>query len=367
MEQVRISSWQFYLLSFMYVLGTTFFLRPGGLIAIAKQDAWMIWTWTGAAGIAMVFLWVKMAEQYPQLTIVQICTEAAGKWFGGAIALLYIGFFTQLSSWIVRNLGDFMTSTLMPRTPISVFHIMLLIVACYATIKGLEPIARSNEMLTPIIMLTFLIICFLMFPEWNTERLQPAFRLNLLKTIKETRNIIAFPFMETVTLMMVFPYVRKGRNRALFMGVLIAAIILCAITLFMVGVLGVTRASHGTSPLFLIVQEIRIGPLIEHLESSVTVILLVAIFIKLSTTFYAAVLGICQLFGLKDKTWVAVPLILIISSLSLASENVVENIMWDSRYVFEYEIIYGLLFPMLFLVLAWFRNRRKAKGAGAGS
>ncbi|GAA3410039.1 endospore germination permease [Paenibacillus hodogayensis] len=357
-EQVRISSWQFYLLSFVYTMGTTFFLRPGALIAIAKQDAWIVWTWTGAAGIGMVYLWVKLAEQYPQMTWIEICTAAAGKWLGGAIALLYIGFFIQLSSWVVRNLGDFMTTTLMPRTPISVFHIMLLLVVCYAAIKGPETIARTNEILTPVIMLTFLVICFLMIPEWDTERLQPAFRLNVWKTVRETRNIIAFPFIEVITLMMLFPYVRKGGKKALFWGVLIGALFLCALTLFMVGVLGVTRASHGTSPLFLIVQEIRIGSFIEHLEASVTVVLLVAIFIKLSTTFYAAVFGLCQLLGLKDRTWVAVPLILIVSSLALGSENIVENISWDTRYVFEYELLYGLLFPLLFLVLARFRKRR---------
>jgi len=358
MEQVRITKWQFYLLTFTYVLGTTFFLRPGGLISIAKQDAWMIWIWTGAVGIALVWLWVKMAEHYPQLSLVQICIAAGGKWFGGAIAMLYIAFFIQLSSWVVRNLGDFMTATLMPRTPISVFHVMFLIVVCYATIKGLEPIVRTNEMLTPVIMFTFLIICLLMIPEWETDRLQPAFRLNLLKTIKETRNIIAFPYIEVITLMMVFPYVQKGRNRPMYLGVLVATIILCAVTLFMVGVLGVTRASHGTSPLFLIVQEIRLGPLIEHLEATLTVVLLVAIFVKLSTTFYAAVLGMRQLFGLKDSTWVAIPLIVVVSALALGSENVVENIMWDSRFVFEYEIIYGLVFPLLFLVIGWFRKRR---------
>ncbi|WP_028563089.1 GerAB/ArcD/ProY family transporter [Paenibacillus pinihumi] len=358
MEKVRVSSWQFYLLSFMYVLGTTFFLRPGGLIAIAKQDAWMVWIWTGAAGIGLVYLWIKLAEQYPQMTLVEICTAAAGKWVGGAIALLYIFLFIQVSGWVVRNLGDFMTATLMPRTPISVFHIMMLIVVCYAVTKGLEPIIRSNEILTPVIVFTFLIICLLMIPEWNTERIMPAFRMNLFKTIKETRNIIAFPYIEVIALMMVYPYVNKGKKKAMFLGVLVATFILCAVTLFMVGVLGPTRAAHGTSPLFLIVQEIRIGPLIEHLEASVTVVLLVAIFVKLSFTFYAAVLGLCQLFGIKDRFWIAAPLILIVSSLSLASENVVENIMWDSRYVFEYEMWHGIIFPLFFLGLTWFRKRR---------
>ncbi|MCQ6561724.1 GerAB/ArcD/ProY family transporter [Paenibacillus mendelii] len=358
MEQARISSWQFFLLTFMYVLGTTFFLRPGGLIAVARQDAWMIWLWTGAIGVAMAYLWMKLAAYYPGLSIVQVCTKAGGKLAGGFIAMCYIGFFVQLASWVVRNLGDFMKSTLMPHTPITVFHVMILAVVCYATVKGLESIARTNEMLTPIILLTFIIICFLMLPEWNTDRFQPAFRLEVWKTMKETRNVIAFPYIESIVLMMMFPYVKSRQKASFVWGMTIATLILVAVTAFTVGVLGVTRASHETYPLYVIVQEIRIGSLIEHLEASITVILLVAIFIKLSTTFYCAVTGICQLFQLTDRTWVAVPLTLIVSGLSLSNENVVENISWDKRYVFEYELIFGLFFPLLLLVLAWLRKRR---------
>lgn len=358
MEQARISDWQFFLISFMQVLGTTFFVRPGGLIAIAKQDAWMIWLWTGAIGIALAYLWMELAQHYPGLSIVQICTKAGGKWAGGIIALCYIAFFVQMSGWVIRNLGDFMKSTLMPRTPITVFHVMILVVVCYATVKGVETIVRANEMLTPIIMVTFIIICFLMLPEWNTERLQPAFRLDVWKTMIETRNVIAFPFIEAIPLMMMFPFVQSRRKNSFIWGIAISTLILCCVTIFIVGTLGITRASHDTYPVFVIVQEIRIGSLIEHLEASITVILLVAIFVKLSIAFYGAVSGFCQLFQLTDRTWVALPLTLIVSGLALSFENLVEHASWNKRYAFEYELIYGLFFPLFLLLLTWIKQRR---------
>ncbi|WP_373233040.1 endospore germination permease [Cohnella sp.] len=357
MEKAQISGWQFYLLTFIQLLGTTFFLRPQGIIAVAKQDAWMIWFWAGGAGMILALLWVKLAEQYPGLSFVQICLGAGGKWVGGGIAFCYIGFFVQLAAWVVRNLGDFMKSTFMHRTPISVFHIMILIVVCYASIKGVEAIARSSEILTPIIMMTFFVVCIFMLPIWETERLLPAFRLELWKTVKETRNIVGFPYIESIVLMMMFPYVRNRQKAGFVWAIIGSTLLLSGITVFLVACLGVTRASHETYPLFILVQDIRIGPLIENLEASITVILLVAIFLKITITFHGAVCGICQLFRLTDRTWVAVPLAVIVAGLALSNENVVENVEWDRRYLFEYELLYGLIFPLILLAVTWIRKR----------
>ncbi|GFZ82745.1 hypothetical protein GCM10008018_30750 [Paenibacillus marchantiophytorum] len=63
------------------------------------------------------------------------------------------------------------------------------------------------------------------------------------------------------------------------------------------------RASHDLYPMFVIVQEIHIGTFFEHLESTIALILLVSIFIKLSITYHSAVMGLCQLFRLNDRKY----------------------------------------------------------------
>lgn len=358
MEKTKITGWQFFLLTFIFVLGTSFFFLPGGLIASAKQDAWMIPLWDGAIGLVMACFWIALSLNYPGLSIIQISVKAAGTFIGSIIALLYIFFFIHLSSLVVRNVGDFMKATLMHRTPISVFHIMFLIVVCYVTIKGAKTIARVNEMLVPLIMVTFVIIFLFMLPEWSNDRLQPMFRLDVWKTAKETRHIIAFPFIDAVALFMMFPYVKNRLKTGFIGGIALASVVLSGITLYIVGVLGIARASHDTYPVFVITQEIRIGPMIEHLESTVTVILLITIFIKLSVSYYGAVLGICQLFRFEDRTWISIPLILLVSGIALQNENIVENIEWNKKYAFEFEFMYGILFPLLLLGLTWLKVGR---------
>ena len=67
MEKAQISAWQFFLLIFGYLVGTSSFFHPGGLIVVAKQDAWKsVPLWAGASGIVMFLIWIKLASYYPE-------------------------------------------------------------------------------------------------------------------------------------------------------------------------------------------------------------------------------------------------------------------------------------------------------------
>lgn len=351
MERAQISAWQFFVLVFGYLLGTSFFFRPGGLIVIAKQDAWIVPLWAGVAGILMSLLWMHLADYYPGLSIVQICTQAGGRVIGGVMALMYIGYFVHLSSLITRNLGDFMSLTLMPRTPLTVFHLMLLIVTVYAVIKGVEAIARTTEVMFPIVTLTFMLIFLLALPEWNWNRFQGMFQFDVWSTMKESRSIFGFPYMEAITLMMLFPYIQRQRKGVFLLGIIVTTLLLSLITFFMIGVLGVTRASHTTYPLFLIVQEIQIGTFIEHLDSTIALILVIAIFIKLTVAYYSAVIGLSQLFQLRDRSWLAFSLIFLVAGLALGFDNILQNITFAREYYFEYMLLFAIIFPVILLVI----------------
>ncbi|UKS23840.1 spore germination protein [Paenibacillus sp. HWE-109] len=361
MEQSKLTVWQFFVLTLSFLIGTSFFFLPGGLIAAAKQDAWMVPLWGGAAGILISFLWFYLAGQYPGLTIVQICTAAAGKGFGGLLALMYVAYFTQLASFITRNLSDFMKQTLMPLTPLTVFHAMFLLIIAYAVIKGIETIARSTELLFPIVTMTFIFVFIFALSEWNWDRFQGMFRMDVWKTVKDTRSIFGFPFMEALIFLMLFPYVQARRKTTFILAITVATILLSATTFFTIGVLGVSRASHDAYPMFVIVQEIHVGLFFEHLESTVALILLAAIFIKLSIAYYCAVAGLCQLFQITSRSWLALAFILLISGLALGYDNMVENIEFSKKHDFEYSLFFSFIIPVLLLLITWMRRRKKEK------
>ncbi|MFF2015457.1 endospore germination permease [Paenibacillus sp. NPDC058177] len=362
MEKSKLTVWQFFVLTLSFLIGTSFFFTPGGLIAAAKQDAWIVPLWAGTAGIFAALIWLHLSKLHSGLSIVQICIKVAGRPIGGLLALLYIFYFIQLAAFITRNLGDFMKQALMPLTPLTIFHVMFLFVTGYAIFKGIETIARSSELLFLIMAATLIFVLCLALLEWDWGRFQGIFRMDVWKTMKETSSIFGFPFMEGLVFLMLFPFVHSNKVKSSFiLAYAVATILLSFATFITIGVLGVTRASHDTYPFFVIVQEIHIGTFFEHLESTMALILLVAIFIKLSIAYYCSVLGICQLFKIKNRFWITIALILLISGLAMGYDNVVENIEFSKKYDFEYTLLYSVVIPCLLLLVTWIRRIRKKR------
>lgn len=360
MENARISGWQYYLLTLNLIIGNAFFLRPPAVISAAKQDGWIVPLWAGAVGIGLAYLWLLLAKNNPGLSIVQICTKAAGNKIGGLIALAYIWFFVQIASWVTRNMGDFITGILLPRTPITLIHLMFLSVVCYASIKGVETIARVSEFLAPIMVFILAGICLFSLSEWEWDRFQPAFQMNVWKAMNDTKSIFGFPYMEVVALLMFLPLVVRKAKAGLLLGIGTATVLLSMIVFVTIGTLGVMRTTHFTYPLYIITQELLIADFIEHMEITIVIIWIVWIFIKLCIVYHCAVTGICQLFQLTDRTWIALPLVLVISGLAITfAENAVESIEWDTRYGFTYMSVYGIVFPAVLLVLTWIRKSRR--------
>ena len=316
-----------------YSFGTAFFIRPGSIISSTKQDGWIIPLVAGAFGLVVALLWLALAKANPGLSLVQVSTKVAGKFFGAVISLIFILYFIQTSSWVIRNLGDFMKTALMPNTPISVFHVMFLIVACYAVIKGIETIGRTSEILTPLIIIVIFVIYVSALNDWNWDRLQPVLETNYMKLLRDSVPSMGFPYLETVTIMMLTPYVQKKLGKSLLLGIATSTVLLSGIVFITIGVLGATRGSHLLYPLYTIVKELQIAEFIEHLESTIVIVWLICIFLKLCVAYFCAAEGICQLFKLKDRTWVSIPLILLISGIALSlSDNVVGNVDWDEIY-----------------------------------
>lgn len=367
MEQGKLTVWQFFVLTLSFIIGTSFFFTPGALIAVAKQDAWIIPLWAGAAGILASLVWLKLSQNHPGLSIVQICIQVAGKPIGGLLALLYILYFIQLAVFITRNTGDFMKQTLMQETPLTIFHVMILMVTGYAVQKGVESIARSSELLFFVMVFTFIIIVFLALMEWNWARFQGSFQMDVWKTMKKTNSIFGFPFMETLLFLMLFPFVQRKIKSTFILAFSLSTILLSITTFLTIGVLGVSRASHDTYPLFVIMQEVHIGTFFEHMESTIALVLLIAIFIKLAIAYYCSVLGLCQMFKITNRSWITLGLIPLIAGLALGYDNVVENIEFSQKYDFQYTLIFGAIIPTVLLLVTKIKQSRQKQTGGSAS
>ncbi|MCD9021522.1 GerAB/ArcD/ProY family transporter [Cohnella silvisoli] len=361
MENARLSGWQFFLLAMFYVVGTTFILLPGSLTNDAKQYGWLVLVWALLYGLVLAGFWLYLSTRFPGLSIVQIAVQALGKWAGGLVSLLYILFFIQIASWVTRNLSDFMRINLMPRTPVSIFNIMILLVCAYAVVKGIESIAMVCELLAPYLTLAFWIPISVMVKEWDWRNFANPSPFHPWDTFLHTKYALAFPYMEAIAFMMLFPFAVRRIKFSFLSGIFIGGILLVITVFFTIGILGVERASHLIYPVFIIFREMQFTNFVEHLESLISVNILLIVCLKLSLLFYCAVLAICQLFQVKERAVVAYPLVWIISAYSLFFENIVENVDWINKYLFNYYTLYAIVIPVILIVSAWLRKKGQSQ------
>ncbi|SDP22762.1 spore germination protein KB [Paenibacillus sp. yr247] len=357
MENARLTGWQMFLLTFSFTLGTSIFIRTGDYITSAKEYAWIMPLCGGLYGAIVASLWLYLARRFPGLSIVQICRRVLGTKVGTLFASLYILFFIQISAWVLRNIGDFVSINVLRNTPITILHLTFLLVSAYTVIKGAETLAMVNEFIVPPFFIIFWTVFFLMLNAWDWENFGPAQVFNPFQLVAKTKQQFGFPFSETVCLAMLFPFVQNRLKTSIMAGIIVGAVVLSINVFCVLGIVGVYRSSHLLYPIYTLAQELRFSFFIDHLEVIISTIWIFAVSIKLSTSMYCAVLGIGQMFKLENRTFITLPLIWIILPMSLLFNSVIENLTWDIQYSFAYDMLYAIIIPMILILVLWIRQK----------
>jgi spore germination protein KB len=364
LENGKIGGQQFTMLVFMFTTGSSLLLAPSLLASEAKQDAWLAAIIGVVVGLLLTWLYQTLGNFYPDMTLVEYSEKILGKWIGKVISLLFFTFPFILSALVLRNIGDFITTQIMPETPIESIHIIFLIIVMMGTRLGLEPLARSGEILFPWSIVLFLLLVILISPQIELAKIQPILEKGMKPILHSALPFIGFPFLEMVIFLMIFPYVNKPKEagKAFFRGTLMGGVVLILLTALAILVMGVDQTTRTLYPSYILAKKINIGNFLQRIEAIVTIMWFIAIFFKLTICFYASTLCLAQIFKLKEYRMLVFPLGMILVVFSLAiSPNIVYNITVTPKVWTPYALTYGLFLPLLLLGVATVRKNVQTK------
>lgn len=140
----------------------------------AKHDVWLSAILATTLGLAGVYLIITLGLRYPSQTVIQYSQQIIGRWLGGFISLLYITFFLLIAIYATRDFAELYLTYIMPETPIYIFTGVILLMAAYASVNGLEVIARIAEIFVPIILFVTVLGILFNIPNMNFLMLLPA-------------------------------------------------------------------------------------------------------------------------------------------------------------------------------------------------
>ncbi|MBK5443733.1 endospore germination permease [Peribacillus sp. TH24] len=363
-ENFKISARQFTILVILFSIGTTILVIPGIMAQEVKQDAWIAAVIGTGIGLLLVALYIAVGRMFPTKTLVEIIETLFGKWLGKAVSITFVFFSLYSTAELLLYVGNFLTTQIMPDTPIEAIHILFACILIMGVRLGLEPLARSAELLFPIFVFLFviLVVSILLPPaEYKFDNIQPVFETGIKPMIHAVFLFTSIFSLPLFVLLMIFPVSvnqPKAAEKSFFIGVLIGGICLLIIIALTIIVLGVDNTARNTYPSYALARKINVGDFLQRIEAIMAIMWIITIYYKMSFYFYASVIGLAQTLNMKDYRPLTLPLGMIIVSLSLfIHPNVVHSSTFDKEIWPLYVSTYGLVLPILLLIVNAFRKK----------
>lgn len=359
-KQAQIDTKQFFILAFCLTIGTSILVTPAGLAHIAREDAWIASLISLIINTGMVILYIALCQLYPGQTLFEILESVLGKWLGKGVTLLYLFYFLVLSGTLLGNLGFFITSEMMPETPIEAVEILFLLAAVMSARLGIVVLARVSELLFPWVFFFYVILILSLTPQIQWEHIQPMLEDGLMPALKAGGH--ASMFQELVVLMMFYPLLssNRGRWKPYLTGSLTGNLALFVVVLLSILVLGIEQTENSTFPAFELAKDINAGNFFQRVEVILITIWILTFFIKISLLFHSTLSGLRTVFGMKDPKHLILPLAVI---FIIIAWNTYVNTVYVGEIIQKVwgkaSSYYLLIVPILLLLIGIIRKKWK--------
>lgn len=360
MSKTTITSNQLFSLTVNATLGGAIILISSVLAKIAQQDAWITGILTPFFGLLLIWIICFLGSQHPGKTYVGIINIVFGKWLGLIVSLGFVFFCLQTSYHVAWYMGNFITTTTFPEMSPYAINSLLIISAVIALLYGIEVIARFSEISAFLISVIFLASMLFVLPNAKIDNLQPLLEKGIAPILKSSFFLLGISTFPLVTLLMVYPINIDNismAKKSILKGYLWAGFITFIAILFPILVLGGAITANHPYATYLLVKQIDFGWLAGRFEFSISFIWTISEFLALVIFFYAGIIGLSELLGIKDYKNIVIPfgLVLIVMS-GIAFTNAAEQGTWSVMVYQPYVTTYGFILPVSLLVVFFIKK-----------
>jgi spore germination protein KB len=361
MEKESISSLQLFYLFIGYEFGTTIILGVG---AEAKQDEWLVLLISALLGLVLMSIYIKLAALYPDYTLVQMLPELLGKFVAYPIIVLYIVYFIYIAGRVCRDIGELIVSTILVETPILMVIGCFMVLMIYCLRSGIETFGRMGEAVFPLFIFSLVIIWILLLTvkSFNITNLTPILGNGLKPILKEVfPDVLMFPFGETVSILMFFPFLNNKKNagKVGYAVILIGGILLTINSVLILSVLGPELNQQEEFPLLSAARLVSIADFLERFDAIIILMMVSGAFFKVGIYTYGAALGLSQLLKVNNSKSILLALGTVITPISLLIGNNIVSFLEFGLGVFNQRVqpIMQFLLPLVFLCIGTIQRK----------
>ncbi|MEW9502428.1 GerAB/ArcD/ProY family transporter [Jeotgalibacillus marinus] len=357
-HQNIISPTQATILIINFTLGVGILTLPR-LVAdeVGTPDIWITLLISSLVPLTIGFVIIMLNKRYPERTFYQYSSLIVGKALALFIGLLMILYFMTFASFAVRMMAEVVEGYLLEGTPVTILIVILLWLSLYLIVSGMTSIARVFQIIFPFTVIIFIVIALMSLGVFELNNLRPVLGEGItpvLKGIKPT--VLSYIGVEIMLIIQAYMTDQHKAKKVIFLGVIIPTLLYAMTVVMVVGVLSINGITNLTYPTIILIQTFELPELLfERLDSLFLTVWIMQIFASISISFYAASLGLSQLFN-KDIKRFIYGLLPIIFILSMIPRNL-NQLFWIGDIVANVSLVLFGVIPCLLLLISFIRRK----------
>lgn len=196
----KINSFQFAALGLM--LGNALFVAFGIVTILnkSKQDAWITMIIATFLSIIPILVIIYIINYKPDKDIFQKLDALFGKIFGKIVSFIIACYVLFMLFMVVWSTTYFALTQYLSKVPFLFLSLLFIFIAVYAVSKGIETIARANEIMLFMALFIIVVISLSLGKFINLEQLKPILTEGIKPIIGHSILALSYAFPPLLTL-----------------------------------------------------------------------------------------------------------------------------------------------------------------------
>lgn len=334
---------------------------PRIMIEDVGVAGWILSIYTSV--LALVGFWIinKLYKGFLSKDILDIGESLGGKPVKIVVGTVILIFTTIMMTVSLRSFGELIKTMGYMISPISFLILLFFIGAFLAAYMGIEVIVRFMVILVPITVVSFIIFILALIPLANINNIFPLLGEGAYK-IFVRGSLRLSCFSELIFLFIVAPFLKTQESfkRSGFIALIISAIVLFSITVIFITIYPHPVAKEELLSTYQLGRVIDYGGVFRRVESILIITWSTVGFMYLSAMFFFIAHVFKKTFDLKYYRPLLFPFGIIVLSVSMIPQGIVNIIQFESKYCRNWGWVITFGMTITLLVCANLFNKRKS-------
>lgn len=303
----------------------------------------------------LLYCWLTL--RFPKQGFADYSAQLTGRVIGFILSLAFTAFYVGVCSSVLRAFTNITKYFLLQRTPLEVIMVSMLFATSILARNGLQPIARSCQIILMILLVPVFLLPFFI-PIFEFGEFLPLFQTSMPNMIKATFSAL-FSLAGAEVLLIVGSHSDKKSRlvRQALGGVLFAGFFTGGIVILSFGSLSIEQTAKLTEPVFEMIKYVPVPILLlERVDIFYYTIWIAATYSTITIGLFAASHNLAETFKLESGKGFVIPLAAVTYYLATLPKNELEVQAFSAFMSICWTILTFGIVPVLIL-LSYIRKK----------